>query len=80
MGKLYDSLQRQLNLEEYRKDAEDCLFIYDKLKEMNNGNIWETQWNALVTVNFMGSYPYVRIYKPNNLGYTIIEGIAKIKE
>ena len=36
MGKLYDRLQKQLKSEEFKKDAEDCLTIYEKLKELKN--------------------------------------------
>ena len=52
MGKLYNYLQKQLESEEHKKDAEDCLKIYEKLKEMNNGSVWSSQWNPLVTVTF----------------------------
>ncbi len=48
MGKLYDRLQKQLKIEEYKQDAEDCLKIYEKLKEMNNGSVWNLQWQQLV--------------------------------
>lgn len=66
MGKLYDRLQKQLKSEEYKKDAEDCLKIYEKLKEMNNGSVWESSWNPLTTVKFVGTYPNSeRIYKPS---------------
>ena len=56
MGKLYDRLQKQLSTE-FKKDAEDCLKIYEKLKEMNNGKVWESSWNPLTTVKFVGTYP-----------------------
>ena len=50
MGKLYDRLQKQLKSEEYKKDAEDCLKIYEKLKEMNNGKVWDSDWRQLTTI------------------------------
>ena len=28
MGKIYDRLQKQLQVEEHREDAEDCIKIY----------------------------------------------------
>lgn len=40
MGKIYDRLQKQLQVEEHREDAEDCIKIYNKLKEMNDGSVW----------------------------------------
>lgn len=81
MGKLYDRLQKQLKSEEYKKDAEDCLKIYEKLKEMNNGKVWESSWNPLTTVKFVGTYPNSeRIYKPSQEGYVFLKGIEKNKE
>lgn len=50
MGKLYDRLQKQLKSEEHKKDAEDCLKIYEKLKEMNNGKVWDSDWRQLTTI------------------------------
>lgn len=81
MGKLYDRLQKQLKSEEYKKDAEDCLKIYEKLKEMNNGSVWESSWNPLTTVKFVGTYPNSeRIYKPSQEGYVFLKGIEEKKE
>lgn len=81
MGKLYDRLQKQLKSEEYKKDAEDCLKIYEKLKEMNNGKVWELSWNPLTTVKFVGTYPNSeRIYKPSQEGYVFLKGIEEKKE
>lgn len=81
MGKLYDRLQKQLKSEEYKKDAEDCLKIYEKLKEMNNGKVWESSWNPLTTVKFVGTYPNSeRLYKPSQEGYVFLKGIEKKKE
>lgn len=81
MGKLYDRLQKQLKSEEYKKDAEDCLKIYEKLKEMNNGKVWESIWNPLTNVKFIGTYPNSkRIYKPSKEGYVFLKGIEEKKE
>jgi len=81
MGKLYDRLQKQLKSEEHKKDAEDCLKIYDKLKEMSDGRVWESDWNTLTKVTFEGTYPNsVRIYKPSPMGYTFLKGIEEKKE
>lgn len=80
MGKLYDRLQKQLKSEEYKKDAEDCLKIYDKLKEMNNGSVRESLWNPLTAVKFVGTYPNSeRIYKPSQEGYVFLKGIEENK-
>lgn len=78
MGKLYDRLQKQLKSEEYKKDAEDCIKIYEKLKEMNDGKVWELSWNPLTTVKFVGTYPNsMRIYKPSKEGYVFLKGIEE---
>jgi hypothetical protein len=82
MGKLYDRLQKQLKSEEYKKDAEDCLKIYDKLKEMNNGSVWDSDWRQLITIGgWIGDkYPKTMVYKPSKLGYELLKGIEKKKE
>lgn len=82
MGKLYDRLQKQLKSEEYKKDAEDCLKIYEKLKEMNNGSVWDSDWRQLTTIGgWIGDkYPKTMVYKPSKLGYELLKGIEKKKE
>ena len=82
MGKLYDRLQKQLKSEEYKKDAEDCLKIYEKLKELNNGSVWDSDWRQLTTIGgWIGDkYPKTMVYKPSKLGYELLKGIEKKKE
>ena len=82
MGKLYDKLQRQLKSEEYKKDAEDCLKIYEKLKELNNGSVWDSDWRQLTTIGgWIGDkYPKTMVYKPSKLGYELLKGIKEKKE
>ena len=80
MGKLYNSLQRQLKFDEYKEDAKDCLKIYEKLKELNNGSVWQSNWKPLVDAKFMGEYPNsIAIYKPNQMGYVFIKGLEEKK-
>ena len=80
MGKLYNSLQRQLKFDEYKEDAKDCLKIYEKLKELNNGSVWQSNWKPLVDVKFIGEYPNgIAIYKPNQMGYVFIKGLEEKK-
>lgn len=74
MGKLYDRLQKQLTTE-YKQDAEDCLKIYDKIKETGDGHVWESQWNPLVSVEFIGTYPYTRRFKPTSIGRIFLKGL-----
>ena len=75
MGKLLNSLTRQLKTEN-KQDAENCILIYNKLKELNNGSVWESSWNALVSTSFIGSYPNShRVSKPNGAGIIFIKGL-----
>lgn len=81
MSTIYDYLQKQLKSEEHRKDAEDCLKIYEKLKEMNNGCVWSSSWEPLTIVEFVGIYPNSkRIYKPSKEGYVFLKGINEEKQ
>lgn len=80
MGKLYNELQKQLKMPEHKKDAEDCIKIYDKLKEINNGSVWDSSWRVLTTVKFIGTYPNsIRIHKPSGEGYVFLKGIKNMK-
>ena len=78
MGTVYNSLQRQLKLEEHKETAKDCLKIYDKLKELNNGSVWSSDWHVLTKVTFEGIYPNsIKIYRPSSIGYVFLKGIEK---
>jgi hypothetical protein len=77
MGKLLNSLNKQLK-SEHKSDAEDCLKIYNYLKETNDGRVWESQWNNLVSTDFEGTYPNsIRISKPNQIGRIFLKGLLK---
>jgi hypothetical protein len=79
MGKLYDSLQRQLKTED-KHDAEKCLKLYNYLKD-TTGSVWESNWNPLTTVRFEGIYPNsTRIYKPSSIGETLLKGINETEK
>ena len=80
MGKLYDSLQNQLKSEEYKKDAEDCIKIYEKLKEINRGSVSSTQLTVLLDVKFKGFPSDDRTYKPSKIGYILLKGIEEKEE
>ena len=78
MGKLYNSLQKQLLTKEYKKDAEDYLKIWEKLKEMNNGKVCESTWNELTTLITVGNYPHgLNVYKPSKEGYAFLKEIEE---
>jgi len=76
MGKLLDRLQKQLKNPDTKKDAEDCIKIYNWLKSINkDGSVWDSQWTPLVNVTLKGLPSYKRTYKPNIIGYTLLKGI-----
>ena len=74
MGKLLDRLQKQLSTEN-KKDVEDCMKIYNYLKE-TTGNVWESNWNILVSTTFKGYPNSERTFKPTTIGYTLIKEIT----
>jgi hypothetical protein len=75
MGKLLDRLQKQLNTE-YKQDAEDCLKIYNHLKEITGG-VWESQWNPLVSTIFKAFPSDQRRFKPTATGLIFLKGLDK---
>lgn len=79
MGKLMNYLQKQLKSEDtkLKKDAEDCIKIYEKLQEMNNGSVWSSQWQQLVTPKFKGYPSDDRTYHPTAMGYVFLKGIEE---
>lgn len=74
MGKTLNDLRKQLKLEDHRKDAENCIEIYNKLKDLE-GHVWSSKWRALTTVvGFNGRFPNCfPITKPNAIGYSFIK-------
>lgn len=73
MGKLLNSLQKQLKTE-FKQDAEDCLKIYNYLKD-TTGHVWESSWNLLVTTTFEGFQSGKRISKLTVLGSVVLKGL-----
>lgn len=73
MGKLLDRLNKQLDTE-YKKDAEDCINIYNGLKEIH-GHVWENEWRILVDTIFKGFPSDERRFKPTPIGYVFLKGI-----
>lgn len=68
-------LKKQLKTD-YKKDAEDCIEIYDHLKEMDkDGCVWSSKWSPLTEVTFEGFPSDKRRYKPNNIGYIFLNGL-----
>lgn len=73
MGNVRDSLQKQLKTK-YRKEAEDCIKIYNKLKEIGEGKVWISCWNALTMPILDKSLPVLG-YQPNSVGEIFLKGI-----
>ena len=67
-------LEKQLTTE-YKQDAEDCIKIYNKLKDMSDGMVWSSQWTPLTNVEFIGKYPYTRRYTLTGMGRLFLKGI-----
>lgn len=78
MSKLSEYLQKQLETE-YKKEAEDCLKIYNALLEINNGSVWRSQWQVLTTFNghMHTSTGHLLTYKPSSIGYIFLKGLKE---
>ena len=74
MGKLMDRLQLQLKTE-YKQYAEDCIEIYNKLKEMDNGSVWTSKWSLLVDTIFKGFPSDDRRFEPTAIGRIFLQGL-----
>jgi len=73
MGKLTDRLKSQCKNPDRKKDAEDCIRIYDWIKKTDKeGRVWSSRWAPLVDVIFKGNE---RTFKPTISGYTLLKGI-----
>ena len=76
MGKLTERLQKQLLTPEYKKDAEECIEVYNWIKSTDKeGRVWESRWSPLVDVKFQGYPSDKRTYKLNITGRTLLKGI-----
>ena len=74
MSKLTDKLNKQLKTE-HKKDAEDCLKIAEKLKEIDDNRIWSNKWSILVDTIYKGFPHDERRYKPTTIGRIFLKGI-----
>lgn len=73
MGKLLNRLEKQISSGNI-VDAQDCLKIYNYLKE-KTGHVWESEWRIFVNTTFKGFPSDERTFKPTSLGYTLIKGM-----
>ena len=74
MSKLMDRLQLQLETE-YKQDAEDCIIIYNKLTELDNGSVWDSKWRFLVNTIYKGFPSDDRRFKPTDIGNIFLQGL-----
>lgn len=76
MGKLMDRLQKQLNDPEHRKDAEDCIKVYNWIKSTDpEGRVWSSRWEPLRDVKFKGWPSDEKIYSLNITGQMVLKGV-----
>lgn len=81
MSKLYDALQDQLKTE-HKKEAEDCIKIYNALKAISREkygeeHVWSSDWNVLTTTMLVGNFPNIKkMYKPSHIGKVFLKGIT----
>jgi hypothetical protein len=74
MGKLMDRLQKQLKTER-KQEAEDCIQLYEYLKQIDDGNVWGSKWETLVDTTFEEFPSSERWCKPNDLGRLVLIGL-----
>lgn len=74
MSKVLIHLEKQLKTE-YKQDAEDCLIIFNKLKEIDNGYVWSSKWRLLVHTIFKGFPSDERRFEPTNIGRIFLKGL-----
>ena len=74
MGKLMNHLKRQLKEPEHKKDAQECIKIYNWLKDNDkDGCVWSSKWNPLVNVSFEGWN--IKRYSLNFMSKAILKSI-----
>lgn len=81
MGKIANELNWQMGVAGLEKQAQQCKAIYDKLKEMDGGHIWERKWSVLMKVcsrsNSDGKVEFYRA--PTAIGEIFLKGLAADK-
>ena len=75
---LTKELRLQLKSEDakVRQDAKDCLIIANKLKELNDGNIWSSDWRVLSSVRWVKNKEWERQFEPTKIGKIFIKGLG----
>lgn len=74
---LTKELRLQLKSEDakVRQDAKDCLIIANKLKELDDGHIWSSDWRVLTSVRWVKDKEWKHQFKPSKIGKIFINGI-----
>lgn len=75
---LTETLKEQLKSkdEKLTQGAKDCLAIAEKLKELEDGHVWASQWNVLTDVVWVGKFPHcTSFYIPSKIGEVFLKGI-----
>lgn len=83
MGKIKMYLEKQSKSEneDIRRDAQDCLAIYEAIQGINpNGEVRSSQWNPLVATIFPKVLCDDRIYQPTAIGRIFLRGIKQNKK
>lgn len=78
MGKLMDRLQKQLKIPEHKKNAEDCIKVYNWIKDTDpEGRVWDSRWRHLINVKFKDFPSDERTFSLNITGKMLLKGITK---
>lgn len=60
------------------QDGKNCLLIYNKLLELNDGHVWQTDFGTLVKCQWINNGNWFeRRYKPSKIGEIFINGLKK---
>ena len=78
MGKLTNRLEQQLKRVDHKKDAEECIEIYNWIKNTDKyERVCSSRWEPLTNVRFKGYPSDERNYSLNITGKTLLKGIKK---
>jgi hypothetical protein len=76
MGKLMTRLKQQLKRPEFKKDAEECIKIYNWIKTTDkDGRVWSSRWEPVINIKFKEFPSDERDYSLNITGKTLLKGI-----
>lgn len=75
MTKIMSMLQEQHEIPEYRKETEDCIKIYNWIKEIDSKS-YRSKFSIFIETKLIGEFPKIKIlYIPNKIGQTLLKGI-----